>query len=92
MGRIIKPNSDDKKVVKLGKKEYVGTSKIDWGAGDNETLIHMDFRKPQTKLMFTVKQTPREWPAACAKYHSARLTFNPKTKKLHCTRCGRVPK
>lgn len=83
--------NQDKDVVKIGKKEYVQSTKLNWKAGDNETLIHLDLQNPKLRGYLPVNAT-RDAVKPCKKYHSNRLVFDPKTKKLRCSICGRVPK
>ena len=81
--------NQDRDVVKIGKKEYVQTSKLNWKAGDNETLIHMDFSKPKLKGYLSVKESGLN-PKACKKdRHSARSQYDPKKRIFRCSACGR---
>lgn len=85
--------SQDRDVVKIGKKEFVQKTKLNWNTGDNEPVIHMDFSKPKLKGYLSVKASTPSYSKLCKKgYHSNRLIYDPKTKKFHCVYCGRVTK
>lgn len=85
--------SQDKDVVRIGKKEFVQTTKLNWKAGDNEPVIHMDFAKPKLKGYLSVKASAPTRTKPCKKgFHSARKTWDPKKKKFICHKCGHYVK
>lgn len=81
--------NQDRDVVKIGKKEYVQKSKLNWAAGDNETLIHMDFSKPKLQGLLSVKATQRNLRPCKKNIHSARSQYDPKKRVFRCSNCGR---
>lgn len=83
--------SQDRDIVKIGKKEFVQSTKLNWKAGDNEPVIHMDFSRPKLKGYVSVKSSAAA-PKPCKKYHSNRLTYDPKKRKFVCSDCRKVPK
>lgn len=91
--RLCLSMNQDKDVVKIGKKEFVQTTKLNWKAGDNEPVIHMDFARPKLKGYGVKAGTSGpSYGKPCKKYHSNRLTYDPKTRKFVCSLCGRKPK
>lgn len=84
--------SQDRDIVKIGKKEFVQNTKLNWKAGDNEPVIHMDFSRPKLKGYGVKSTAPAGYGKPCKKWHSNRLTYDPKKRKFVCSDCGRVPK
>lgn len=86
-------HNQDRDVVKIGKKEFVQTTKLNWKAGDNEPVIHMDFARPKLKMQLSMKSSARSQTKPCKKgLHSARKTWDPKKKKFICQTCGHYVK